>query len=299
MTTTSFRRARMMRRAGLAVACGALVTLAVVLVREGGDEDAAGPAWYLNGCCFGLILSMMFAVAGLSRRPGPLSLPWVGSPIGPQAVRALGAVAVFAGLAIYGYTGEQVTAVTCLVAGLVLLLAGRPDRPTGVYVPPATALRGFARGLLRGFVACTLIGVCAGAVVGVISGTFAAVRIHSVPDVSPGKVVEDWRLMRTADGRRAVHSTARQDVLLVERAALETPFVVARGARISWDNEAGAFNGRLTIRNSSDGGWVTDWPGAPTAWQGKRVDAHNLVLALPHQVRLWLVRRDASSRSSS
>ncbi|MFH9728881.1 NACHT domain-containing protein [Streptomyces sp. NPDC017260] len=89
------------------------------------------PTWYLNGCCFGLILSMMFAVAGLSRRPGPLGLPWVGSPSGPQAVRVLGALVVFAGLAVYGYTGEQVTAVTCAVAGLVLLLAGlgRADRP--------------------------------------------------------------------------------------------------------------------------------------------------------------------------
>ncbi|GGT10211.1 NACHT domain-containing protein [Streptomyces chromofuscus] len=254
------------------------------------------PTWYLNGCCFGLVLSMMFAVAGLSRRPGPLSLPWVGSPSGPRAVRALGALIVFAGLAVYGYTGEEVTALTCVVAGLVLLMAGlgRPDRPNAGYVAPATALRGFARGLLRGFVACTLVGVCAGAVVGVISGTFAAVQIHSAPDRSAGEEVKGWRLT-TADGRRAVRSTAPQEVLLVERSASAAPFVVAKGARISWDKKAGAFKGRLTIRNSSDGGWVTDWPGAPAAWQGKQVDAHNLVLALPHQVRLWLVHRDASA----
>ncbi|MER5941020.1 NACHT domain-containing protein [Streptomyces sp. NPDC001928] len=255
------------------------------------------PTWYLNGCCFGLILSMMFAVAGLSRRPGPLSLPWVGSPSGPLAVRALGALVGFAGLAVYGYTGEEVTAVTCVVAGLVLLLAGlgRTDRPTGGYVAPATAMRGFTRGLLRGFVACTLIGVCAGAVVGVISGTFAAVQIHSAPNWKPGREIEDWRLVKTADGKRAVRSTAPQDVRLVERSALEAPFVVAMGARIHKDNEAEEFKGRLTIRNSSDGDWVTDWPGTRTSWQGKQVDAHNMVLALPDQARLWLVRRSVAS----
>ncbi|MGW0499840.1 hypothetical protein ACWD0Z_31750 [Streptomyces sp. NPDC003007] len=40
MTGTSLRRARVLRRAGLALACGALLSLAVVLVRRGGDEDA-------------------------------------------------------------------------------------------------------------------------------------------------------------------------------------------------------------------------------------------------------------------
>ncbi|GAA3005074.1 hypothetical protein Sfulv_47920 [Streptomyces fulvorobeus] len=255
-------------------------------------------AWYLNGCCFGLILSMMFAVAGLSRRPAPLSLPWVGSPSGPQAVRALGALVLFAGLAVYGYTGERVTAVTCVVAGLVLLLAGlgrRTDRPNGSYVAPATALRGFARGLLRGLVACTLIGVCAGAVVGVISGAFAAVQIHSAPDWAPGKEIGDWRLARTADGRRSVQSTAPQEVLLVERSALDAPFAVAKGARISKDQQTGAFKGRVTIHHAPDGGWATKWQGTPSAWRGRQVDAHNLVLALPHQVRLWLVHRDVSS----
>ncbi|MEU1054257.1 hypothetical protein ABZ397_17120 [Streptomyces sp. NPDC005876] len=253
------------------------------------------PAWYLNGCCFGLILSMMSAVAGLSHRPGPLGLPWTGSPGGPRTVRALGALVVFAGLAVYGYTGEQVTAATCVVAGLVLVLAGlgRTDRPAGHYVAPATALRGFARGLLRGLAACTLIGVCAGAVVGVIGGSFAAVRVHAAPDWKPGKEIGGWKLARTADGERAVRSTAARDVLLVERAALDKPFAVARGARISRDEETGAYRGRVTIRRSPDAGWVTDWPGTPTAWRGRPVDAHNLVLALPEPVRLWLVRRDA------
>ncbi|MFE6406663.1 NACHT domain-containing protein [Streptomyces sp. NPDC057837] len=251
--------------------------------------------WYLNGCCFGLTLTMMFAVAGLSRRPGPLSLPWSGSPSGPRTVRALGALVVFAGLAVHGYTGAAVPAVTCVVAGLVLLMAGfgRSGRPTGSYVAPTTALRSFARGLLRGFVACTLIGVFSGAVVGVISGAFAAVHIDSAPEHDPGTEVRGWRLMETADGERAVRSTTPQAVLLVERTALDAPFVVAEGARIHKDSTTGRFKGQLTIRHSHDGGWVADWPGTPTAWRGKVVDAHNVVLALPAEVRLWLVHRTA------
>ncbi|MEU5699736.1 NACHT domain-containing protein [Streptomyces aurantiacus] len=253
------------------------------------------PSWYLNGCCFGLILSMMFAVAGLSRRPGPLGLPWAGSPSGPQAVRALGALLAFAGLAVYGYTNEQVSAATCVVSGLVLASLGRTDRPAGTYVAPATALRGFARGLLRGLVACTLIGVCAGAVVGAIGGTFAAVRVHSAPNWNAGKEIAGWRLARTADGERTVHSTKPWHVLLVKRSALDEPFAVAKGARISRDDKIDTFEGRLTIRPSPDGGWVTDWPDPSAAGRGEPVDAHNLVLALPDPVRLWLVRRDATS----
>ncbi|MEU5363878.1 NACHT domain-containing protein [Streptomyces sp. NPDC005925] len=253
------------------------------------------PAWYLNGCCFGLILSMMFAVAGLTRRPAPLSVPWAGSPSGPPAMRALGSLLVFAGLAIYGYTRAQVPSATCAVAGLVLLLAalGRTDRPAG-YVAPAAALRGFARGLARGLAACTLIGVCAGAVVGVTSGTFAAVEIRSAPDWKSGTEVGDWRLT-VVDGERAVRSTAPQDVRLVERAGLDAPFAVARGARIFYDGRVERYTGRLTIRHSTADGWVTDWPGRRTAWQGRPVDAHNLVLMLPRPVRLWLVHRDSTS----
>ncbi|WP_129796610.1 NACHT domain-containing protein [Streptomyces sp. F001] len=251
------------------------------------------PTWFLNGCCFGLILAMMFAVAGLPRRPLPLALPWAGSPSGPVAVRVAGALVVFAGLAIQGYYGALVPAATCCGAGLLLSLAGlrRGERAAAQHPGPAAVLRGFRRGLLRGFVACTLIGVTASAVVGCVSGAFAAYRIHwPAHRLQGGEVFEGWRLHETDDGERSVRSTGPREVLLVERAALDRPFTVMKGARISWDERLGRRTEEVRIRAGSDG-WVVDWTGLPDEWDGRAVDAHNLVVALPDPVKVWLVHR--------
>ncbi|PSM44361.1 hypothetical protein C6Y14_04785 [Streptomyces dioscori] len=253
------------------------------------------PAWFLNGCCFGLVLSMMFGVAGLSRRPLPMGLPWAGSPSGPRTVRALGAVVVFAGLAIYGYSRQTavVPALTCLGAGLLLLTAGlrRGERTAAPYTGPGAVLRGFGRGLRRGFVACTLIGVCVGALVGCVAGAFAAYRIHSAQPRVSGEVIGGWRLQETADGDRTVRSVVPGEFLLVERTGLDEPFAVKAGARISWDEEVGAYEGTVTIHEDRDDGWVTVWKGGPGDREGEAVDAHNLVLALPYEAELWLAHR--------
>lgn len=252
------------------------------------------PSWFLNGCCFGLILSMMFGVAGLPRRPLPLGLPWAGSPGGPRAVRAVGALVFFVGLAIYGYAGEPVPAVpaiTCLAAGLLLFLAGlrRGERTATPYTGPAAVLRGFRRGLLRGFVACTLIGVCVGAVVGCVTGAFAAYRIHSADPRVNGESTEGWRLQETDEGDRTVHSTVREEFLLVGRTGLDKPFAVRKGARISWDDELGRFTGTVRIEEKQDQ-WMIVWKGGGK-WKGRPVDAHNLVVALPYEAEVWLVHR--------
>lgn len=249
------------------------------------------PAWFLNGCCFGLILSMMFGVAGLPRRPLPLGLPWAGSPGGPRAVRASGALVFFVGLAIYGYAREAVPAATCLGAGLLLFLAGlrRGERTATPYTGPAAVLRGFRRGLLRGFVACTLIGVCVGALVGCVTGAFAAYRIHSADPRVNVKEIEGWRLLETEEGARSVRSTVSEKFLLVERTGLDKPFVVKEGARISRDNEVGEFTGTVRIEEKQDQ-WMIVWPGGGH-WKGRAVDAHNLVVALPYEAEVWLVHR--------
>ncbi|MFE7075305.1 NACHT domain-containing protein [Streptomyces sp. NPDC057620] len=255
------------------------------------------PAWFLNGCCFGLILSMMFGVAGLPRRPLPMGLPWAGSPSGPRTVRALGAVVLFAGLAVYGYSGQTavVPALTCLGAGLLLLLAGlrRGERTAAPYTGPGAVLRGFARGLLRGFVACTLIGVCVGALVGCVAGAFAAYEIRSAEPRASGEVIDGWELQRTADGGRSVRSVVREEFWLVGRTGLDRPFAVKAGARISRDEKLGTFTGTLRI-HQEQGDWMTVWKG-PGDWKGRTVDAHNLVLALPHEAEVWLVHRQAGA----
>lgn len=254
------------------------------------------PAWFLNGCCFGLVLSMMFGVAGLPRRPLPLGLPWAGSPSGPRAVRALGAVVVFAGLAIYGYARETVPATTCLAAGLLLYLAGlrRGERTAVPYTGPAAVLRGFGRGLLRGFVACTLISVCVGAGVGCVAGAFAAYRIHSAEPRAAGERIDGWQLVETDEGVRSVRSTAPKEVLLVERTGLDVPFAVMRGARISKDGVLDTFTGTVRIQEEPDR-WVIVWQGGSDEWNGRSVDAHNVVVALPYEAEIWLVHREAAT----
>ncbi|MFC8915322.1 NACHT domain-containing protein [Streptomyces sp. NPDC057116] len=248
--------------------------------------------WYLNGCCFGLILSMMFAVAGLPRRPLPLALPWAGSPSGPTALRALGALVVFTGLAVHGYADAAVPAGTCVVAGLLLVAASlrRGERAAAPCTGPADVLRGFRRGLVRGFVACTLIGVTGSAVVGGVTGAFAAYEIHSARPAATGEVIEGWRLERTPDGARSVRSTRPRQVVLAERTALARPFAVMAGARIWADGKLGTYTGEVRVHRA-DGRWAMDWRGGPERWRGKPVDAHNVVVALPEPVRLWLVHR--------
>ncbi|GGU06186.1 NACHT domain-containing protein [Streptomyces coeruleorubidus] len=250
------------------------------------------PAWFLNGCCFGLVLSMMFAVGGLPRRPLPLGLPWAYSPDGPRVVRALGGVVVLAGFVIYGCVTEVLPAATCVVTGLLFFLAGmrRGERAAEQYTSPAVVLRAFRKGLVRGFIACTLISVCAGTVVGCVTGAFAAYEIHSAGRPSNDDVIRGWRLRETDDGRRSVRSTRPEKILLVRRTALANPFVVNDQARISYNDELGEFTGKPWIQKKDDR-WVVVWKGEPGTWRDKPVDAHNLVVALPHDVKVWLVRR--------
>ncbi|MFF7312966.1 NACHT domain-containing protein [Streptomyces sp. NPDC008137] len=254
------------------------------------------PAWFLNGCCLGLALAMMFAVAGLPRRPLPLGLPWASSPDGPRAVRVLGGAVVLAGLVLYGCVGEVLPAATCGVTGLLVLLAGvrRGERAAGQYTSPAVVLRAFRKGLLRGFVACMLISVAAGVVVGCVTSVFATYEIRSAERRPQGAVLDGWRLQEADDGRRSVRATRPQRILLVRRTGLRDPFVVNDGARISYDDKLGAFTGRPSIQRKDDR-WAIAWKGEPGGWRGRTVDAHNLVVALPHDAKVWLVHRSARS----
>ncbi|MFI1970524.1 NACHT domain-containing protein [Streptomyces cinnamoneus] len=247
------------------------------------------PAWFLNGCCFGLILSLLFAVAGLPRRPLPLGLPWAGSPGGSGTVRALGATVTCAGLALLVLYREVLPTATCLVAGVLLCVAGQRhgERVAAPYTGPVAVLRGFGSGLLRGFLACTVIGVCASTVVGGVTGAFAAQEVRSAVLPPDGRVVDGWRVQRSADGVRTATSVRPYSGELLSGGHDTGPLAMPASADIAYNGRRHRpFTKPVRIRMDSAGP-VLLAAGQPPA------DAWNVVLRLPRRVQLWLARRDS------
>ncbi|MGA4843745.1 hypothetical protein [Streptomyces sp. G45] len=250
----------------------------------------SGLMWFLNGFGLALTLVLTFAVAGLPRRPLPLGLPWAGSPGGPRAVRALAAVVAFAGLALFAFVGDVLPVLTCLVAGLLLYLAGlrRGERVTAHDPGPGALLRGFARGFLKGFGTCLLIAVASMAFVGAVAGAFAAREIHTAALPATGDVVGDWRLRETADGDRSVRSVRPYRGELLERPGFERPIAVHRGAWFSYDwPRRTPFDRTVEIRRGGQGWEIAEGL--------RHADAHNLVLGLPRPVQLWLAHRPVTA----
>ncbi|WP_460062230.1 hypothetical protein [Streptomyces sp. YKOK-I1] len=72
----------------------------------------------------GLIVSMLFAVAGLADRPSPMALPWSGGRNRPGTCRALGVALTLVGVVPLAVgRGQVLLAVTGVVAGAMLCLA--------------------------------------------------------------------------------------------------------------------------------------------------------------------------------
>ncbi|MEH6373471.1 NACHT domain-containing protein [Streptomyces sp. KLMMK] len=255
-----------------------------------GDAITPRPAWFFNGCAFGLILSMLFAVAGLPRRPPPLGLPWAGSASGLGVVRALAS-----GLAVAGPVLLTVRlflpAVTCLAAGLLLFLAGlrHGERAAAPFTGPAAVLRGFASGLLRGFLVCSLIGVCVSAVVGGIVGALAAYEVRSAPTLTNGQRIDGWYARVTPGGIRTIDSPKPYAGELLPRGPHLKPLAVPRHGGIAYNGRTPEpFYQPVRIRMER-GGPVLITAGRPPA------DAWNVVSELPHGVRLWLAYRSTSA----
>lgn len=285
------RLARMALRltaAATAVGVGSGLLVPPLLGLRFGDVITPGPAWFLNGACFGLILSMLFSVAGLPRRPVPLGLPWAGSPSGRGAVRALGILVAFTGLALLVLVHTMLPAVTCLAAGPLLCLAGRRHggRPAVQHTRPVAVLRGFGSGLLRGFCVCLLIGVSASAVVGGVTGVFAAREVRAAPSVADGQVIEGWRVRTGGDGIRTVVSTRSYEGELVHRGTGVMPLAVPRKAAFAYNGRRyESFDKVVRIRMEPAGPVLTAAHVPPA-------DAWNLVLKLPRPVQLWLAHRE-------
>ncbi|MGK5732656.1 NACHT domain-containing protein [Streptomyces sp. URMC 124] len=274
--------------APLAAVCGLLAPPLFGL--RLGDAVTPRPIWFFNGCAFGLILSMLFAVAGLPRRPPPLGLPWAGSASGPGAVRALAAGLTFA-VPVLLVVRLVVPATICFVAGLLLFLAGQRhgERAAAPFTGPAAVLRGFGTGLLRGFLVCSLIGVSVSAVVGGVVGAFAAYEVRSAPSLTDGQRVGGWYVRESPDGIRTVDSAKPYAGELLPRGPHLKPLAVPRRSRIAHNGRTPhPFHQPVRIR-MEHGGPVLHAAGRPPA------DAWNVVTELPHDVRLWLAYRSAPS----
>ncbi|MEU1672684.1 NACHT domain-containing protein [Streptomyces roseifaciens] len=251
-----------------------------------GDAITPRPVWFFNGCAFGLILSMLFAVAGLPRRPPPLGLPWAGSASGLGAVRALAGGLAVAGTVLLTLR-LVVPAVTCLAAGLLLFLAGlrHAERAATQFAGPAAVLRGFGTGLLRGFLVCSLIGVAASAVVGGIVGACAAYEVRSAPALGNGQRIDGWYVRVAADGIRTVESRKPYAGELLPRGPRIMPLAVPRHAGIAYNGRTPEpFHQPVRIRMERSGP-VLITAGRP------RADAWNVVSELPPGVRRWLAYR--------
>lgn len=251
-----------------------------------GDAITPRPIWFFNGCAFGLILSMLFAVAGLPRRPPPLGLPWAGSASGPGAVRAL-AIGLAAAGPVLLAVRLVVPALICFVAGLLLGLAGQRhgERAAAPFTGPVAVLRGFGSGLLRGFAVCSLIAVSGCAVVGGIAGAIAAYEIRSAPSLTDAGRADGWRPRVSPDGIRTLDSPGPYAGELLPRGAHTKPLAVPGHSGIARNGRTPEpFRQPVRIRMERDGP-VLITAGHPPA------DAWNVVSELPHPVQLWLAYR--------
>ncbi|MFF3335375.1 NACHT domain-containing protein [Streptomyces sp. NPDC002888] len=254
------------------------------------DVITPRPAWFLNGCFFGLIVSMLFAVAGLPRCPLPQGLPWSGSRNRCGAFRVLGIVIALSGLLTLAAGRHVLPALSCLVAGLMLCLGAQRygNRVTAPYAGPLVVLRGFGSGLLRGLLVCQAIGVLASVVFGGAMGAFAAYEVRSVSAPANVGLTDDWHARVSADGVRTVTSTKPYPFVLLHGSDRAAPLAVPRDAEIAYKGRVPEdVRKRVRIRMDS-GGPVLTAAGVSTA------DAWNVVIMLPRPVQLWLVQRPTS-----
>ncbi|MGX1885828.1 NACHT domain-containing protein [Streptomyces sp. NPDC055287] len=252
----------------------------------------------LNGLNTGVLFPLIFAVAGLPRRPLPLSLPWAGSPRAQAAVRLVGGAFACGGVGLFvsslaGADSDAVwrllPPVTCLVAGLFLYRAGlrRAERQAGVHGAHHRVLSRFGTGMARGFCVCLLVGVSAFTVMGAVVGAFAAYELGAAKAPADGEVIGGWRA-DTTDGGRALTSLGRYRGELLYREGVTRPLAVPVGAGFGrYGQPHHPFYEVIRVRTENG------QPMLRTA-DGRAADVRNVVLGMPGRAQLWLARRDAA-----
>ncbi|EGX59078.1 hypothetical protein SZN_14646 [Streptomyces zinciresistens K42] len=263
----------------------------------------------LAGCLFALLFCLFFGIAGLSRRPRPLSLPWAGGHRGRAAARgcggalaALGAAvltAVLAGVADSPWTALFGT--VCGVAGGVLLLGAtrRAERDSAPLARPGRVVRGLAARLVRGTAAALLVGVAA-----TTAGGLAAVGVtvlKSAPKEGlDGRRIGGWEFRERHGVRFATTGRPLRGTLLYPARDARP---VAYPRRTSPPNcrlplvtgrSCDAFTARRTAFEARDGAVVVR---LATRDGLRTADAAGLRSELPPRARDWLT--EGSSRGTA
>ncbi|MBV1945202.1 NACHT domain-containing NTPase [Streptomyces sp. BV129] len=256
----------------------------------------------LGGCLFSLLFTLFFGIAGLPRRPVPLSLPWSGAA-GRAVARVLGAGLLLggagsAGSVLLDSSRDPWTALigtTCMAAGTALLVSGthRQDGPH-----PGRAGRvgqRFAAGAVRGTAAALLIGITACTAAGLTAVGVTVLRSGGVEDLA-GRRIDDWRFAVRDGVRTAATSRPLRGMMLIpgdgarpiaypgdaEPPDCTIPLVHDRGCR--------PFTSRRTVFESRNGVVVVR-----LALTGGVTEAYpaNLRSVLPAPARGWLTQGPA------
>ncbi|MFE7076676.1 NACHT domain-containing protein [Streptomyces sp. NPDC057620] len=190
--------------------------------RFGGVSDGWMPD-LLGGFLFSQLFTLFLGIAGLSRRPIPLGLPWSGAMsrvaarLGGAALAAAGTVT--AGVALLGREGNPWTVLlgtTCAGAGTALMAsATNRGGQDGAHTPRAGRIaRRFVTGAVRGTAAAMLIGVAS-----CTAGGFAAVGVTALKSRTAADLrdreIDGWYFSERAGVRSAVtERTLRGGLLL-------------------------------------------------------------------------------------
>lgn len=258
-----------------------------------------------GGCLFALLFTLFFGIAGLPRRPVPLSLPWAGNHRGRAAARGCGGALLVGGLSavggvLLGVADSPWTALigtVCAVAGVVLLLSAtrRAERDSVPRARPGRLTRRFAAELARGTAATLLIGLVATGVGGTVAVSVTVLKSGSRDDLD-GRRIENWEFrerhgVRIAGTERPVRGTLLYPAERTRPVAYprgttppncEVPLLTGRRCRafVSARTEFRSQRGAVVLRLATSHGPVT-------------AEAAGMRDALPPRGRDWLTEGPA------
>ncbi|MFI1766617.1 NACHT domain-containing protein [Streptomyces sp. NPDC020800] len=266
----------------------------------------------LGGCLFSLLFTVFFGMAGLPRRPVPLSLPWTGAA-GRAAARAFGTAlllggVIAAGTALSGRSGDPWTAVvgtTCAGAGTALMVSGaRRAGHEGLYPAGAGRVaRRFAAGVVRGTAAALLLGVTACTAAGLTAAGVTVLASRS-PAHPAGRPIDGWRFAESDGVRTATTSRPLRGTLLLPGGG-GRPVAYPEGTRppdctipLLHHRRCLPFTARHTTFESRQGAVVvrldlTGKASGATPPRSTVAYAANLRSVLPRTARGWLTRGPA------